>query len=620
MNGESAPEYSASEVVVTATKTDIDKKNLPSAVEVITRRDIESRGLRNLGEVLNSAAGISPIRSTGRQAVSIRGFESRFSLILLDGKRIASEVDQNYELDRISLDNVERIEIVRGPVSSLYGTDGLGGVVNIITKSPGKKRLDFGMDFGTHRDRYNFSYDSGAVGKAAFSLSGSWLGNTSQKKENGLTYEPFGVRRSLNARMDYKLSKYETLDFSFGYLNEDTHEYVLKTTAKGNLNVNSHDDNERYEYSMGYTYRKQDRTLALRAYLSDYYKKVDLRNLASSALINYTEAHRKVWGFESRYSFAAGDSHMITVGGEYRPESFRGTAVRTGRDRFWINYDGKSFEGSGIDISYAALYAQDEWQISPKLLAIAALRYDGSSKFESNLSPKLGLTYKAQPSLRFKANVGQGFRSPTPNHLYINSSVVRNGKSVTLIGNPALRPEKSDSYEFAVEKDWGKATGKLTYFHNRVKNLIEEVYRTTTQLQYQNIGKATLKGVEAELTYPIGKLWRASANYMYLDAVNDATGSRLFNRPRNKTGLRLTYDDQKAWTCNLWSDWYSDYLFESSPNVGKSKSYMLWNISAEKKINANLSLLVGVNNLFNYKDDDMGISGMVFHGGIKARF
>lgn len=607
------------EVVVTATRTDIDKKNVPSAVEVITRQDIEDRGLKNLKDAVLSATGVSPIRSTGRSAISIRGFESRFSVILIDGKRIASEVDQNYELDRIPLENVERIEIVRGPVSSLYGTDSLGGVVNIITKRPEEKSFVVGGDFGTHRNNYDFTYHSGRIGKAGFTVSGSLQNNTAQLKNNGLTYEPFGTRQSYSARMDYQLSPDATMEVTLGYMNENTQEYGMRVTPAQTFQANSNDVNDRYDFSASYRYKKNDRNFMLRTYMSDYYKKLIIRRYDTNALFNYAESHRTIWGLEGQYSFAWSDDHILTLGGEYRPERFRGTGVATGQNQFNVYYEGKNYAGSGIDISYAGFYAQDEWQISSKLLAVGSLRYDGSSRFDSNVSPKLGFTYKAQKDLRLKLNYGQGFRSPTPNQLYSNSTVKRNGVWVTLTGNPNLTSETSDSYEFAVEKDWGKATAKATYFINKVRNLIDEGYVSSSVMQYQNIGRATMQGVEAELAYPMGKRWNVSANYMYLDATNDTTGNRLFNRPRQKASVRLSYDTQKDWVLNLWADAYSDYFYESSPGLGINKSYTLFNISGEKKIGPNLSLLLGIQNLFNYKDDDMGLPGMYIHGMIRAR-
>lgn len=462
-------EFTLPEIVVTATKTDIDKKLVPASVEVITQADIQARGAQTLKDVITNATAISIIRSTGRDAISIRGFESRFSMILIDGKRISSEIDQNYELDRIPLENVERIEIVRGPVNSLYGTDAMGGVINIITKRASEPTFRINLMHGAFagnkgaKDNYSFTYDSGVHGKAGLTISGSQLENDASFKGDGTTYAPYGVRKNISARVDYTLSETEELTITASYMNEDTREFAYKQTPKGAVKANIHDDNERYDYSLSYTKEQSDSSVFLRAYLSEYYKKVDVHNTANAQLMNYGDSHRTLPGFEARLTRNIGSDHILTYGGEYRPEKFRGTGVRTGKGIFYVDYGGKSFEGSAIDLNYSALYIQDQWQVSPKLLAVTSLRYDDSNRFESNVSPKLGLTYEADHTSRVKLNIAKGFRSPTPNQLYISSQVNRKGKIVTLVGNPSLQSEKSDSYELSLEKDWGKATGKLTY-------------------------------------------------------------------------------------------------------------------------------------------------------------
>jgi outer membrane receptor for ferrienterochelin and colicins len=624
---EIAPDvFNLEEVVVTATKTDMDKKKVPSAVEVITQEDIKARGAHTLKDIISSAVDVSIIRSTGRDAISIRGFESRFSMILIDGKRISSEVDQNYELDRISLENVERIEIVRGPVSSLYGTDALGGVVNIITKRASAPSFTLGLDHGAFSantgatDRYNFTYDSGQHDKYGITISGARFENDKAFKGDGTTYAPFGVRQNISSRIDYQASANEIFTATASYMNEDTHEHVYKQTAGGLVKTDAHDDNERFEYSLSYNKQQADSTVFLRAYLSDYYKNLDVHNLANNNLMNFGQSHRTIPGFEARVTKTAGTNHILTYGSEYRPEKFRGTGVATGQGIYQVTYGGKTINGSEVGIDYSAVYVQDEWQVSPKLLAITSLRYDDSNRFESNVSPKLGLTYNASPDVRFKLNASKGFRSPTPNQLYINSQVIRNGKLVNLVGNANLQSEKSDSYEVSVEQDWGKTTGKLTYFSNKLNNMIEESWVDATNIKYQNISEATIQGAEAELIYPLSEKFSWSANYTYLDAMNDVTNSRLMNRARHKLASRLAYNDHNNITANLWCEVYGNYLFDAGSSIGKNKSYTLWNINVEKAISKNSTLTLGVDNLLNKKDDDLFLQGAYVHSGIQMKF
>ncbi|QDR82411.1 Colicin I receptor [Sporomusa termitida] len=621
-------EFALEEVVVTATKTDMKKKTVPASVEVITREDINARGAHTLKDIISTAAGVSMIRSTGRDAVSIRGFESWFSMILIDGKRISSEIDQSYELERIALANVERIEIVRGPVSSLYGTDAMGGVVNIITKRAAAPAFSASLGHGANsrgdrggKDRYHFTYDSGLQGKTGVTLSGSRLENNASFKSNGTTYAPYGERENISTSVDYRLTEDETITLTAAYMSEDTQEYAYKETPAGNTRMRIHDQNKRYDYSL--SYNKQEtatNSVFLRAYLSEYYKKSDIYNAASGQFMNFGDSHRTLPGFEARLTRAAGDRHILTYGGEYRPEKFRGTAVKTGQKIFSVNHGGKVLTGSGIDLDYSALYIQDQWQVSPKLLAVSSLRYDDSNRFESNLSPKLGLTYEASGESRLKLNVAKGFRTPTPNQLYISSSVKRNDDFVTLIGNDQLRSEKSNSYELSLEQDWGKATGKLTYFVNKLDNMIEEDWLSSSQVTYQNIDKATLQGVEAELSYPLSATLAWTANYTNLDATDDQNNSRLTNRARHKLASRLAYDDHDSVRASLWCEFYGDFLYDAGAGASKNKSYSLWNLNLEKALTPNYTFSVGVENLLNKKDEDLSLQGAFVYSEIRLKF
>jgi len=605
-------EFDLPEVVVTATKTEMNVKDVPSAVQVITKEDIEARGARTLKDVLRFATGVNIMRSGTRESVSIRGFDSRFSMILVDGKRIASEIDQNYELDRISMENIERIEIVRGPVSSLYGTEALGGVVNIITKKSTKQSFtvnsDNGFLTGGHGEagRYNFIYDSGQQGKASVIISGSSIDNNAVYKSNGTSYSPYGSRKNLNVRFDYQMSEEETLSLTAAHSKEDTEEYAFLQNSL----TKYHDYNDRDEQAISYNRKSADGELFFRYYQSEMNKNLDMFNPATNALKNFVEAKRTVESYEGRYTQAYGSKHILTFGGEYRPEKFRGTAVNTGKGTFTTTRGTMTKTGSTATLDYLAAYAQDEWIMSPKVLLVTSLRYDDSNKFESNLSPKMGITYKAAADLRFKFNAAKGFRSPTPNQLYQNAP--------TSQGNPDLKSETSNSFDLSMERDFGTTATKLTVFTNKVTNMIDLVSTEAIPTQngpkkYQNISKVTLQGIEAEVTRPIADKLFWSNSYTYMEAVNDSTNERLKNRPRHKATSRLSYNDKEGFSANLWADGYSGYLFDT----GSSKSFVLWNVALSKQIAPTSKIMLGVDNVFNKKDEDAALLGTYIHGGIQ---
>lgn len=609
--GDPEDSFALKEVVVTATKTAKDIKDIPSAVQVITRQTIEEQGAQTLKDVLRYATGINLVRtstSSTREAVSIRGFDSRFSMILIDGKRVASEIDQNYELDRISLDNIERIEIVRGPVSSLYGTEALGGVINIITKKSDKQSLLMNIGSGQNgTERYNFAFDSGKLGKVSVTLSGSQLENGALYKSNGLTFTPFGTRKNLNAAIDYRLSDTETVTLSQGYSQEDTHEYV-KPAVTGPV-MKFHDYVERDEYSLAYNRKNANQDLFLRFYQSVMDKSLNQYIASSNVLQNWVKAKRTVNVYEGRLTQTLNAKHRLTIGGEYRPEVFRGTAVNTHEGYFTaVHESGQTKQGSTAHLNYRAAYAQDEWDVTDKLIAVTALRYDDSNKFESNLSPKLGLTYKVDSNTRIKVNAAEGFRSPTPNQLYQSAS--------TQQGNPNLVSEKSKSYDLSVEKDWGKTSSKLTFFTNKVSNMIDLVTLSGTDKQYQNISKASLQGIEAEVTQQLSDRLAWSNSYTYLDAINDVTHQKLQSRARHMLTSGLSYHNNQGFTANLQAQLFDDYLIYS----GKEKSYVLWNLAMTKKLSSQYKVAIGVDNIFNKKDEDVPVVGSYIHGSVQYAF
>ena len=155
------PSYNLDEVIVTATRILTPQSQVSSSTEVITREDIQKKNAQTLGDIIGSYAGVSVARESNRKSLSMRGVDAKYSLLLIDGMHMPSEPDKNYELDRIPLGNVERIEIVRGPSSALYGSDAMGGVVNIVTKvSPVRKvvvQTRQGMYWGDKKKRDYYS-------------------------------------------------------------------------------------------------------------------------------------------------------------------------------------------------------------------------------------------------------------------------------------------------------------------------------------------------------------------------------------------------------------------------------------------------------------------------------
>ncbi|MGL5511847.1 MAG: TonB-dependent receptor plug domain-containing protein, partial [Sporomusa sp.] len=187
------------DVLVTASRTQQEVKETPSAVEVITREDLDKIGAINLADALKMATSIDVGGSAmAGRSVTMRGMETRHTLIMINGKRLVSEgsysTANSYELERINMDNVERIEIVRGPVSSLYGSEGMGGVINIITSKPEKEQVTLSLRPQRYSDRtsvgsdnYSIRYDSGKNNKLSWIFSADRIDNDAYRNSDSTT-------------------------------------------------------------------------------------------------------------------------------------------------------------------------------------------------------------------------------------------------------------------------------------------------------------------------------------------------------------------------------------------------------------------------------------------------
>ncbi|NCD09482.1 MAG: TonB-dependent receptor [Negativicutes bacterium] len=621
----SEPNFRLDEILVTATKSSVNVKDLPHDVSVITKEDFAIKNAQSLKDVLDSLPGVAISRSGGRRSVNIRGFDSRYVTILVDGQRLPSEPDATYELDRIALDNVERIEIVRGSGSALYGADALGGVVNVITKQSERQGLKLALNknlltsHGDQSDNYSVNYDSGKQDKFRYTLTFKQDKNDAWYKSNNTTYYPFGTRNYAAARFEYQPNDEEKWLLDASYVKEKTDEYSTFLGVNNYLmQTNLKENNERQNYKLSYQKDKDEQETLVNVYRTVWEKYNDTINRKNGLYTANVYGYTTNSGIEARQSVAINEKHKLTVGGEYRYELYRGTGIDTGEGVFSKVLKGKMVAGSETTTSYGAVYLQDEWRFSPKLFLVNALRFDDSNKFRSDLNPKLGLTYSAADDLRLKFNAGTGFRVPSPNQMYLNLNVVRNGSMVNLRGNSNLDPEESSFYDFSVEKDWHHTSGKATYFYSKIKDMIDEVWQNSNTIQYENIKEAEIQGIELSTDSDLGGKLSWNNNYTYIDAVNSSTGKRLYNRARHKISSYLNYSPEKGLKLQLGVDAYRSYYFQPSAAVIKDDNYALCNFAITKDLDARQKIMLGVDNIFNQKNDDLSLPGTVIRMGYQV--
>lgn len=632
-NQQAVEQVQTRDVVVTASRTEQLVKEAPAAVEVITREDLDKMGAENLAQALQLAIGID-VSENGMvgNSVAIRGAKSNQTLIMVDGMRIRTEnTDQtanNYELQRVNMADVERIEIVRGATSSLYGADAMGGVINIITKTPDKASKSVLADYTTKQADVGFRVATGQLGKWASSFSYK-RSDVHHLDINGSGTQ-YGTKDYFNVKTKYKIDGKKSLSFFLDYMNEDLY-------LDSDFTFYDHD---RTKFGLSYDGKDKKGKYQLRVNYSIFNKDQNTRK--NGILTGWDEMKFRTLTLDGQRSYQLNDEHLLTVGGEIRKEKYEGTRIGSGGDNVHTAArEGISQDYSEKSTTYYAAYIQDEWQVEENWLMIPSLRFDHNSAFGSKVTYKLGNTYKLSDNTILKFNVGTAYRAPTEAELYMNwhhtpVSTPAFNMNVYVTGNPNLKPETSYNFDFGLEAESksGRSSGKLTYFHSKFDDLINS-QSTTTRVpgfpasvnvvsQYVNVDSAEIQGAEAEFKQKLGKNFTLRSTYTYTDA-KDGYGARLEGRDRHKLSLQLNYDDAKTgWSGSLWNDWHGDYwAVDDNGNLSNNSASIL-NFVVSKKIGNGGGAYVGVNNITGKDDANgftvFGLTGRVWRAGVNWNF
>lgn len=688
-------EYSGADYVVTATKTQLEKKEVPQSVEVITEQKIKELGAYSVQDALRLANNIDVQDNgmTGNQ-VQLRGNSTMHTLILVDGKRMAAENTQSsqnaYELKRINISDVERIEIIRSNGSALYGSDAIGGVINIITKKSTTPSISVNMHTGTKDEATSFMYSSGKQGKLSLKIGGgiekvrkldsgvykNYSKNTTTgavTSTDASSTNMYGTRRFLNTGLSYAFDDNHSLDFDMNFMREQLKSFSWNSMAtdytetqmttllgflrkqaiaggapaamvnsqafvKGLLNkgytmeqlnasmpdpttikkypqLSSHFyDNTRSDYSLGYNGKDGKHDYNFRTYFSElrkdntsWYKSL---NTNADKFVDFDQNNYKQLVVEGKDSYKMDDNNTLTFGAEYKKDIMNGTHLKgRGTDQHDVTVNGKSKTSSEVSSETAAVYLQNEWKIGDKLLLIPAVRIDHHDSFGTHTSPKLGATYKLSENARVKANWGKGYRAPTLYELYSQMEKVGMAPMpVNVIGNPDLQPEESTNFDFGFEAEKGKVSGKVTYYQNKIKNMIDggdydpdKLAQNIIWSKYINRGEVEIKGLESEIGYNFDEHWSVRGVYNYLDAKDLETGDRLAYRARHNGLIQLTYTDAKEnpLTVNLYNRYYFNYHQSNTDGYQQDYSYSTTGLIVSKQFNKNYRVYAGVDNIFN---------------------
>lgn len=652
------------ELVVTATRTERKLSNVAVPVQIIQQKNISQSGSLRLNDILAEQTGLY-ITSAGATSsagggvfgngVQIQGLSPDYTLILLNGEPIIGRQGGVIDLSRLTVANIKKIEIVKGPSSSLYGSEAMGGVVNIITTQPQKNHFQTILREGRFNNTdatINTSAKKDKWGIGLFGNRNSSHGFDLDKNSAGKTIDPWRNYTS-QIRFSYQPTQKTKINLSGRYFNEKQDNYFLTTDISSGNTLAISGDGRIRDLNVNPVIIQQfsnDVRSSLRFYFSRYeYEQKLFRETDHSIYYNdffqqdfYRAENQTDWHWQKQ--------NYLSAGGGLVSEKLNTT-----------RYSGKRTNA----IRY--MFLQNEWRVHDDLTVIGGLRYDDNSAYQSRLSPKLAAHYKLNEKIRFTASYGSGFKAPDFRQLFLNflntaagGYVVYGANEITITELEkqkqqgiiseiltkayqlaALHPEISDGWNagihYSINDDFHL---DLNLFRNDISNLIQVdiiAYRNNNApvYSYFNVNKAYTQGAEFNASYRIGKKWHLQSGYQFLQTADKADIERikegtvftrdlqtnetyridrsdykgLPNRSVHMANARLFYENEKnGWSGsfriiyrNRWGTYDKDGNGLINREDEFAKGFALINISAIKNIRQ-FHLQGGIDNLFNYKD------------------
>ena len=656
-------------MVTTATKTKKSIDGIAASVIVVSQKDIEKISASTLKDVfekipsINAQFGRFPHPSSASKAsVSIRGAGANGTLILIDGKRLSGETEGPYELNRIPASMIERIEIVKGSMSTLYGSDAIGGVINIITKKIDKNSSTIDVKYGQNghseakEKNVNFT-TTGIQDEIKYKLFASIIDTSPYTKnksysqvatnpqtgsvittspQNGITgtnqttYINDSTVKNIGARVEKDINDNVTLGLDLNYLDEEAQgTYIGSAAFSGgglikNTPVNSEDNNRRLDVSSDLTYEISDNLSGQTKIYRSYYKK---RN--ETTPINFKGPVNKKFSanvtidtLESNLTYVLNDSNIITTGLEYRAET---------RDSSAINKDPSSSDFITKKVKYKSLFIQDEMAITDNLNATLGARYDHISNADNKVTIQAGLVQKLAENTNLRVNYAQGYRAPDIAELYVVSPSYKDGKrfgSDVIYGPKTiayeLKPEQSQTFEIALSNRADKLFAEIVLFNTKIKDKIELASYGAGNAKYytsENLDKVDIKGLELNLDYNLNDNIDVNFNLTYLKTEDKATNKELVFTPDLSASLGLSYQVLSNLGTNL-SLRYLGEQYSNTQNSTKTDDYTLVDLGVNYDINKTFTLYSGVNNIFDKKiEEELGVNvGAYYFAGARINF
>lgn len=630
---ELSPTVLSQAIVVTGSREEELREDSVVKVDLIARSQLRDSGYERVSDILSEEPGIvtRTSRSPGSRAgTQIQGIDSRQSLVLLDGFPVvgARGVKSGIlNLNRQSTNRLERVEVVKGASSALYGSDAIGGVINMITRDPRQRfdsnvstsaasfgGVDLRADAGFLVDRWSGFFGAERHKSNPYDLTPGTVDTT------GPGYRRYDYIAKLNRDFSERL-KLGILANAF-----DNRERGVYSGTGGAQTTTTNDSAQNYGLTLSSSLSALTQ-LQLRGYFGKYDESsaVDIASVpgAVDARANLNE---RLYRFDAVVSQVIGDRQFMQGGIDWTGNEYRG-------------YNRLLGDNEGQSIRMTDAWFQDRIQAHPRLSLTLGGRLANHSVYGTRMVPRIGLLLRATSGTRLRASFGQGFRAPDIGQLYYR--FLTPSGLYQIIGNPTLSPESSSTAQLGVDTGFRRLRFSATYFRNDIKNLIQTELlgrpRTPEQLGqimvafsvdpsfspgvnrlfyfYRNLENVFTTGLEGKLELRLSSGFALTSGYTYLDARDKQTGGFLSHRHKHHGNFRLWWSTARFG--GLRTNLRGTYLGRW-PIVGRratlvADGYQLWDWYIAKPLGSGLEVYGAVDNMFGSVDSNLDGPDPVFY-------
>ncbi|OBU02462.1 ligand-gated channel protein [Morganella psychrotolerans] len=627
------------DVIVVTTASGFQQKieDAAATISVVSREELEGKAYRDVTDALKDVPGVVVTGGGSSSDISIRGMDPKYTMILVDGKRVASrETRPNSDNSGIEqgwlppLTAIERIEVVRGPMSSLYGSDAMGGVINIITrKAQGEWHASVRAD-----TTITESKDSGNTGQGSFYAAGPLVDNLLSMKVNG-QYSHRGednfssgfnrqIMTSGGGTLTLTPDEQNSIDFDFKKDNQHRDSRWEKSASESNKKKKSSGFSKYEMMQYALTHDGQYDWGSMNSYVQRNETKNPTRDMEYYDTIARNQT-----------VLPLGD-HMLSLGGQYRFEELKD--------------NNNKLDGNKLERYSWALFAEDDWALTNDFTLTGGLRMDKDENFGTHWTPRVYGVWHLDESWSVKGGVSTGYRSPDLRQATASWGQATGGgnSNAVIFGNPDLKPEKTVTEEISVM--WNNQDNlnmSLTVFNTDFKDKITEIRRCGTGTDIKctekdpegndyifvsdriNVDKANMRGVEAIMNWEMTDTLSLSANYTFTNSEQKSgkfKGKALNKTPKHMANATLDWDttqDVKSWSRVNFRGKTSDYLSRTNMASGTG-SYATVDIGGSYQINKDLNFVAGVYNVLDRRIDmdDYGatLDGRRYNVGMNYNF